>query len=173
MRIKYLGTKAVIVLVTTLTTPIVWAALAWPEWSSASPVAENEDVITIGEPAPQGPQVLIQQVIHRVVVVPRYIEVEATPSIAQTQPQANASAPATTPTSAPTAAPTSIPQVVAPPSPARPGPVQQPAASGNSSGNNGSSSSSNTSATSGSSNPPADTGGSTAPPPSNSKTKGS
>lgn len=165
MRIKYFGTKVLIVLTTMLATPVVWAALAWPEWSSASPA---EDVVAIEQPAPQELEVAIRPVIHRVVVVPRYVEVEATPSISQIQPAVSAPPPAT-PASVPTAPPpTSIPQAAILPSPSPPEPAQQQAQAPASGSNGGHS---NPAPASGSSS--SSSSNSSAPAPSNSRTRGS
>lgn len=169
MRIKYFGTKVLIVLTTMLATPVVWAALAWPEWSSASPA----DDVAIDQPAPQELEIAVRPVIHRVVVVPRYVEVQATPSISQVQPAVSAPLPAA-PASVPTPPPTSIPQAAVLPSPSRPETVQQPQAQAPASGSNG-----------GNSNPAPASGGSSsssshssapapsAPATSNSRTRGS
>jgi hypothetical protein len=162
MRIKYLGAKALIVLTTTLATPVVWAALAWPEWSSASPA----DEAAIEQPAPPEAGVLIQRVVHEVVVLPNYVYIEATPASVVSQAPASAPAPVNTPAPAPTAPPATPTQVAVLPSPTRPVPalVPQTVASSGGSGNTGSTSTTSSSSSSSSSS---------GPQPSKSKTRGS
>jgi hypothetical protein len=193
MRIKYLGTKLFLVLVTVIATPIVWAALAWPEWSAASPVEDNViEVASETDASNVEPPVQVQQIIHRVVVVPRYVEVEASPAADQKQPATASSAPASAPTQpsapAPALPPTSVPAQAVVPAAPKSDPVIQPqtaATGGSSGGSTGSSSpappppasnqsaSSGSSSNSGSSSSSSSGSSSTSSSSSNSTTKGS
>jgi uncharacterized membrane protein YgcG len=191
MRIKYLSTKVFLVLITVIATPIVWAALAWPEWSAASPAEDNvvEAVSATDVSNVQAPSEVTPVVIHQVVVIPRYVEVEVSPAAGQPvtarsapkQPAAPAPAPpsSSTPTqavlpAAPKSDPVIQPQTAAAggsnggstgsSSPAPPPPASNQnsnSSSGSSSGSSSSSSSSSTSSSSSSSSS------------SNSTTKGS
>jgi hypothetical protein len=169
MRIKYLGTKVVLVFLTLLATPVVWASLAWPEWSAASPAVEDFVAVDGVAAAPQPePVIQVQQVIHRIIVVPRYIEIEATPSAGR--PLFSSSPPpASTPASAPAPGPTVIMEAVDPSS-QRQAQVQAPqqTVSSGSSGpdGGGASSSSAGSSTSSSSSSPATSSGAASSQPS-------
>jgi hypothetical protein len=173
MRIKYFGAKVVLVFVTVVATPVVWAALAWPEWSAASPT--DDAVIEVAssiEPASVESPVLVQPVIRRrIVVVPRYVYVEATPAPMQPGPVLTAPPPANSPAPLPTPAPAVVIEATIPASQQRQDPVaqqpQQTAAGGSSSGNGGASTSTNNS--SAGANQSTSTGGGS----SSSRTKGS
>jgi hypothetical protein len=120
MRIKYLGAKVAVVLVTVLATPVVWAALAWPEWQSAAPPDFSAETAEAVEPAPtQEAPAAVPQVIRQVIVVPRYVVVEA-PAASSSPPS-----PAGTAPPLPTAVPIVVPQQRVEPASQ---PTQKPAA---------------------------------------------
>lgn len=127
MRIKYLGAKILLVFATVVATPIVWAALAWPEWSAASPADEGViEVASAMDVANAEPPVLIQPIIHhRIVVVPRYVEVEATQQAVQSQPVTASAAPPAAPSPVPTLPPTAEPPQAAMPAQPRTDPWAQ------------------------------------------------
>jgi hypothetical protein len=103
MRIKYLGAKVAVILVTVLATPVVWAALAWPEWQSAAPPDFSAETAEAVELAPtQEAPAAVPQVIRQVIVVPRYVVVEA-PAASSGPPS-----PAGTAPPLPTVAPSSV-----------------------------------------------------------------
>jgi hypothetical protein len=112
MRIKYLGTKLILILATLFATPVVWAALAWPEWEAAGSAPDEAavPVATVSAAPDVQPGVLIQPVIQRVIVVPRYIEVQATLGPGQV-----AAAPPAAPAGTSLPLPTQAPVVVTPP----------------------------------------------------------
>jgi hypothetical protein len=113
MRIKYLGTKLLLVLGTFLATPVVWAALAWPQWSSASPSVDDFAEVETSAASASEPVVQVQQVIHRIIVVPRYVEIAAAPSTDQPHP-APAAPPASTPAPLPPPAQAAIVEAIVP-----------------------------------------------------------
>lgn len=72
MKIKYLRTKLLSIGLATAATPLVWAAIAAPEWSAAGDIAPltPEAILEspVDEMVPAEPVVL-----HEVVVIPRYV----------------------------------------------------------------------------------------------------
>lgn len=174
MRIKYFGAKAALVFVTVVATPVVWAALAWPEWTAASP-ADDAVIEAVGsiQPAAVESPALVQPVIRRrIVVVSRYVYLEATPAPANPGPVLTAPLPASAPASMPTPAPAVVIEATIPASQQRQDPVaQQPpqtASSGGSSSGNGGASTSTASSSAGSNQSTSSGGGA-----SSSRTKGS
>ena len=74
MKIKYLGLKVVIVLTTIMATPLVWAALAYPEWqANAGTAAES------GQVAAEPPPVAAPPVERRIIIVPRLVYTQSAP----------------------------------------------------------------------------------------------
>lgn len=67
MKVKYLGLKISIIATTIMATPLVWAALAYPEWQPAS-TGTTDATIAGPFPAPE------QTRTRRVVIVPRLVD---------------------------------------------------------------------------------------------------
>jgi hypothetical protein len=106
MRVKYLGTKLAVITLTVAATPVVWAALAWPQWSAASPAdlieaPVVEDVVPASAPREAAPEPEV--IIRRVIVVPRLVQPDGSPVTTQTNP--NQPKPAGPPASVPAAVP--------------------------------------------------------------------
>lgn len=91
MRIKYLGAKIAIILLAIAATPVVWGALAWPEWSKPNEAAWGEAVtgadsqlsaVEVAAPEPTLAPQPTPEIIRRTVVIERpvYIDVVGTGS---------------------------------------------------------------------------------------------
>jgi hypothetical protein len=77
MDIKYLGTKVAAIVLSVAAVPVVWGALAWPEWSAASEVAPSVVAAPPSnpmEPPPTQPQPE-PVIIRRIIVERRYVYV--------------------------------------------------------------------------------------------------
>lgn len=65
MKVKYLGLKVGTILATMAATPVLWAALAYPEWQANSAAVAGDAAAP--NAAPEAPA-------RQVVIVPRYVD---------------------------------------------------------------------------------------------------